>query len=224
MDTYRVDDNDSDFMRVAQAFLDERERREGDALRRYAERYPAYAPDLMLLATDMALAEGTERTGADATATAQPPVHLLARLRADARAALLPSMERAPISSLIARARASAGLTPRALARRLGVGVDVVALLDEGHVRADTIAARFIERLAEALDSSAEAVSAYLAAPGGKAAVAYHAPQGHTPARTLTFAEAIAESPLTTPDQKDYWMAENRHQTSDVRHQILEGE
>lgn len=203
MDTYRADD--TEFMRVAQAFLDERERREGDALRRYAERYPAYAPDLMLLATDMALAQGTDAT---LSAMAQPPAHLLARLRADARAALLPAAERAPISSLIARARASAGLTPRSLAGRLGVGVDVVALLDEGHVRADTIAIRFIERLAEALDSSTEAVRAYLAAPGGQAAVAYHAPQGHLPARTLTFAEAIAESPLTTPEQKDYWISE----------------
>lgn len=203
---------DPDFTTVALAFLDERDRRGGDTLARYSARYPLYARDLTALAFETAAAEGQSIAPAMSptisAATASPPAHVLARLREDARAALLPGAN-AALTSLLARGRARAGLAPRALARRLEIGVDVLALLEERHVTPGTVARPFLTRLAGVLETSVAAVQQYLAAPPPAAArgVAYHAPRGHTPARQIAFTEAIAGSNLTTPEQKARWLA-----------------
>ncbi len=189
-----------DFTLVAAAYLDERAARVGETLARYADRYPQYAQDLLLLTVETAVAEE------QAPSMATPPPDLLRRLRADARATLTP---RPAFSSLLGQAREHAGLTPRALAARLDVGVDVLALLEERHVRAETVVAPFLRRLAGLVGASVVAVQGYLALPPSAAApgVAYHAPRGHSAARSLSFAEAIAESALTTTEQKDHWLS-----------------
>jgi len=190
-----------DFTLVAAAYLDERAPRTGETLARYVERYPQYAPDLLLLTMETAVAEGQQ-----APLMETPPPDLLRRLRTDARATLAP---RPAFNSLLAQAREHAGLTPRALAARLGVGVDVLALLEERHVRAETVVAPFLRRLAGLVGASVTAVQGYLALPPSAASpgVAYHAPWGHNAARSLSFAEAIAESALTTPQQKERWLS-----------------
>ncbi len=190
-----------DFTLVAAAYLDERAPRTGETLARYVERYPQYAQDLLLLTMETAVAEGQQDPPMEA-----PPPDLLRRLRTDARATLAP---RPVFNSLLAQAREHAGLTPRALAARLGVGVDVLALLEERHVRVETVVAPFLRRLAGVVGASVAAVQGYLALPPSAASpgVAYHAPRGHNAARSLSFAEAIAESALTTTEQKDYWLS-----------------
>jgi len=199
---------DPDFTTVALAFLDERDRRGGDTLARYSARYPLYARDLTALAFETAAAEGRGISSAMSPASAMPPAHVLARLREDARAALLPRAD-AALTSLLARGRERAGLAPRALARRLEIGVDVLALLEERHITPGTVTRPFLTRLADALETSVAAVQQYLAAPPPAAArgVAYHAPRGHTPAQQIGFGEAIAGSNLTTPEQKARWLA-----------------
>jgi len=191
-----------DFEPIALAFAEEAARREGDTLARYLARYPQYAHELSVLAFETATSEGQP------VASVPPPVALRARLLDDARAALSPAPEPA-VGSLLARARAHGGLTPRALAAKLDVGVDVLALLEERHIAPDTVAAPFLDRLAALLGATAGAVRAYLAGPPLTAArgVAYHAPKGHTQARRISFDEAIAESNLTTSEQKAYWLA-----------------
>jgi len=156
---------------------------------------------LSVLAFETAVGEG------QAVASLAPPAALRARLLDDARAALVPAPEPA-VGSLLTHARAHRGLTPRALAGKLGVGVDVLALLEERHIAPDTIAAPFLDRLFTVLGATAGAVRAYLAGPPLTAArgVAYHAPKGHTAARRISFDEAIAESNLTTAEQKAYWL------------------
>jgi len=189
-----------DFTLVAAAYLDERAPRTGETLARYVERYPQYAPDLLLLTMETAVAE------AQTPPMATPPPDLLRRLRADARATLAP---RPAFSSLLGQAREHAGLTPRALAAQLGVGVDVLALLEERHVRVETVVTPFLRRLAGLVGASVAAVQGYLALPplAASPGVAYHAPRGHSAARSLSFAEAIAESALTTPQQKERWLS-----------------
>jgi hypothetical protein len=191
-----------DFETIALAFLEERERRAGDTLARYSARYPQYARELTLLAFETAAAEGQELQAVP------PPAHLRERLRAEARTALLPRTDQA-LTSLLARGRAHAGLAPRALAGRLDVGVDVLALLEERLITPDSIVQPFLARLAGVLGTSVDAVRRYLAAPPPPVAhgVAYHAPEGHTPAQRMSFAEAIAASNLTTPEQKARWLA-----------------
>ncbi len=189
-----------DFMAVAGAYLDERAARTGETLARYVERYPQYAHDLLLLTMETAVAE--EQMPSMAT----PPPDLLRLLRADVRAALA---SRPAFNSLLGQAREHAGLTPRALAARLDVGVDVLALLEERHVRAETVVAPFLRRLAGLVGASVAAVQGYLTLPPSAASpgVAYHAPRGHSAARSLSFAEVIAESTLTTPEQKERWLS-----------------
>ncbi len=192
-----------DFESVALAFVEELTRGEGGALARYLDRYPRYARELSVLAFESATGEEQGRAIAPTT----PPTALRERLRADAHAALLPSADNV-VASLLARARAYAGLNPRALARKLDIGVDVLALLEERHIAPDTVAAPFLARLATTLGASAEAVRSYLAGPPLTSArgVAYHAPKGHTPARRIPFDEAIAQSNLTAPEQKAHWL------------------
>jgi hypothetical protein len=191
-----------DFETIALAFLEERERHAGDTLARFIARYPQYARELTLLAFETATEEGQERQAVT------PPTHLRERLRAEARAALLPRTDQA-LTSLLARGREHAGLAPRALAGRLDVGVDVLALLEERLITPDSIVRPFLARLAGVLGTSVDAVRHYLAAPPPPVArgVAYHAPEGHAPARRMSFAEAIAASNLTTPEQKARWLA-----------------
>jgi len=196
-------DTARDFESVALAFVEELTRGEAGALARYLDRYPRYARELSVLAFESVAGEAQGHTVVPVT----PPAALRERLRADAHAALLPDADNA-VTSLLARARAYAGLNPRALAKRLDIGVDVLALLEERHVAPDTIAAPFLARLAATLGASADAVRSYLAGPPLTSArgVAYHAPKGHTPARRISFDEAIAQSNLTTPEQKARWL------------------
>ena len=192
-----------DFESVALAFVEELTRGEAGVLARYLDRYPRYARELSVLAFESAASEAQGH----AVAPMAPPAALRELLRADAHAALLPGADNM-ITSLLARARNHAGLNPRALAKKLDIGVDVLALLEERHVAPDTIAAPFLARLAVTLGATAEAVPSYLAGPPLTAArgVAYHAPKGHTPARRISFDEAIAQSNLTTPEQKARWL------------------
>ena len=191
-----------DFEPIALAFLEEREQHAGDTLARFITRYPRYTRELALLAFETAAEEGQERQAVP------PPAHLRERLRADARAALLPWTDQA-LAGLLARGREHAGLTPRALAGRLDVGVDVLALLEERLITPDSIVRPFLARLAGVLGTSVDAVRRYLAAPPPPVArgVAYHAPAGHAPTRRMGFAEAIVASNLTTPEQKAHWLA-----------------
>lgn len=208
MNTETTIDAARQFEAVALAFAEDLARREAGTLALYLARYPRYAHELSLLAFESA---ASEVLPVEPLAT---PTPLRERLRADARAALLrepaaAAATSAPaITSLLGRARAHAGLAPRALARQLGIGTDVLAVLEERHVAPDTVPAPFLERLAGALGASVEAVRAYLAGPPLTAArgVAYHAPRGHTPPRRISFEEAIAQSNLTTPEQKAYWL------------------
>ncbi len=189
------------FEDVAFAFAEEWDRRRGEALRRYVERYPEYAEELILLAGELAAGAG------EAATVVTPPTDLLQQLRAGARARLAPQPD-AEISTLRGRAREHAGMDPRALAAALDITVDVLAMLEERCIIAASIPRRFIGRAAAVLGTSSDAVRRFFAAPPGTGAhgVAYHAPQGHVAPQVQTFAAAVTGSPLMSPAQKARWL------------------
>lgn len=219
---------DVDFMTLAATYLEERAQGTGGTLRRFAEEHPNYAADLFLLTMETELATTAQArpslAAANATLDAIPSA-LQARLRADARRILAPNaavglqaalaiettqaaLPARLTGSFAQEARRRAGLSPRALVARLGVGADIVSMLDEGDILPATVPATLIERLAEALRTTGEAITAALAAPRAGLA-AYHAPKGHLPRRQISFDEAIRISPTMTPKQKALWGSGN---------------
>ncbi len=182
------------FDALAYDFLDAHGDEAGRA--RLLRERPEYALDLLYLATTDALDVESD--------DAAPPSNLLGRLRADARTALAPAPGPA-LSSLLAQARAHAGLDARALARRLGLGVDVLAVLEERQVASSSVPPSALRRIGAAIGASAEAVAAYLMKPAAGVAAAYHAPHGHQAAHKLSFHDALLQSVLTTDAQKESW-------------------
>ena len=203
MMTSRVDPDERDFEAVARAFLEERAERRGNSLRRFLQRYPEYEKELVLLAAETAASDG------EIAIPATPPSHLLQRLRDEARATLTPGAS-AELQSLRDQAKQQAGLTLPALAEDLGIGIDVLALLEERQIVPNTIRPGFIDRLAMVLRAPRSAVEALLRRPSSPAmpSVAYYAPQGHLEPESLTFDEAVSASQLMTDEQKAFWLEE----------------
>jgi hypothetical protein len=69
-----------------------------------------------------------------------------------------------PFESLLKRA-SSLGLSPAALAKRLGIGLSVLAKLEKRLVEVSTIPVRLIEALGQTLQETQSAIAAYLALP-----------------------------------------------------------
>lgn len=187
-----------DFMAIVFEFLEERERQSGGTLRRFIGRYPEYERELVLLASEMAVDDPEMPMAAPATA-------VRARMLGQARAIFGTSPS--PLESLIARAQMRAGLAPPALAATLGIGVDVLAMLEERSIAASSIFPSFIRRLSEMLDVSSEAVRTFFAQSSTSSqGVAYRAPQGHSALKQVTFREAISQSQLMSTEQKARWL------------------
>jgi transcriptional regulator with XRE-family HTH domain len=114
------------------------------------------------------------------------------------------------------QARKVAGLALVDLARRLGLGTDVVQKLEHGRLVAASIPQKLVERLAEALQLTHAQVQALLRTPPTMQAqpallrrrsVGKVAPERQTP-EPQTFAEAIQHSPSMTADQRAAWLNE----------------
>jgi hypothetical protein len=198
----------SDFASVANDFLEELEQHRGGVLEQYLDRYPEHARDLILLAAESAIDD------ADDLGVLTPPTHLRERLLAGAAAAWQEAAEPVLVfTSLCDRARDYADLSPKELSKKLRIGRDLLAMLDEGGINPGTILPAFLREVAQVLGLSVAAVSAFLrSASQGQnpLSVSYHAPQGHaagTQPRVRTFEEALRESPSTSPEDKAFWLA-----------------
>ena len=205
------------FALVADEFLEELEQHRAGVLERYLDRYPEYAQDLILLAAEIAVED------ADDFAVVTPPTHLRDRLLAGAAAAWESVPEPVPaFASLCDRARDYAGLTPKELSRKLRIGRDLLAMLDRGGIEPRTVFAAFLAEVARVLGLSVAAVRSFLRSASRSrqsTSVSYHAPQGHAAGiqpRIRTFEEALRESPSTSQEDKDYWLARaNEREQSD---------
>lgn len=187
-----------DFDKLAYDFLDSQGGEAGRA--RILREHPEHALDLLYLATTETLGEKSQDE--------VPSSALLARLRIDARTTLTP-MSTPALTSLLAQARGHAGLDARALARKLGLGVDVLAVLEERQVVGSSVPPSALRRIGTAIGASAEAVAAYLMQPASGRVAVYHAPRGHQAARQLSFGDVLAQSALTTDAQKKSWLLDD---------------
>jgi transcriptional regulator with XRE-family HTH domain len=121
----------------------------------------------------------------------------------------------APVESL-AQARKATGLALVDLARRLGLGTDVVQKLEHGRVVAASVPQKLAERLAEALKLTSEQVWGLLRTPPAmqsQPALLRRRTVGKVPPESQafepqTFAEAIQHSPSMTPEQRAAWLDE----------------
>jgi hypothetical protein len=112
------------------------------------------------------------------------------------------------LTSLVGAGHASS-VEPAALAQRVGLTVDLLALLDAHAVLPETIPPALVERLAAALGVREDAVASYLRAPAARkvaeAPAPYAAEALPAPAR-VPFLEAIRASALDE-DRKREWAA-----------------
>jgi transcriptional regulator with XRE-family HTH domain len=166
--------------------------------------YPDHAEALVLWSveapiTDCAL-HAPEDPAADARVLALGR-QVLAEMRARQTAAAPARLE-----SLLETAKKQ-GLTPKTLAERLGVGLSLVAKLQQRHLRFATIPAELIQRMADALQVSADQVRDYLRQSPTLAAGASYKSDG-VPQTTgqEDFAQAIRNCRELTEEQKGFWL------------------
>ena len=93
------------------------------------------------------------------------------------RAEPTPPQTAAPIADLVQAAKAQ-GLTAKALAAQIGIGLPLVAKLNQRLIRLATLPDELINRMAEALQTSGEQVRAYLARPATLSAAAQYKSDG----------------------------------------------
>lgn len=188
-------------------------------LRQVALRYPAQLEKLTdfvagLYATDLREQEAALPVTAEIEALTQR-----ARQRALSAvfSALSAPQASAALVSTLAQARLASGLKLVELARRLGLGADVVQKLEQGRILAASVPQRLADRLAEALVVSKEQVWAMLRSTPGAAlqpalqrrrSVGKNSQTEGGPAQPQTFAEAVQHSPSMAAEQRSFWLAE----------------
>jgi transcriptional regulator with XRE-family HTH domain len=188
---------------------------EEGALARLLHAWPAYVAELTEFAAALAATASYEREEPTAATMA-----LAERARARALAAVFPAVAAAPVpaamtapatvaagarmGATLAALRRARGLSLIAVARGLGLGVDVLQGIETGLIRAASIPESFARALGEALDVTAEQVRMTLATqPAVQPALRRQRATGETP--VLDFAEAVRLSPTMSAEQKARW-------------------
>jgi hypothetical protein len=117
----------------------------------------------------------------------------------------------------ILRQGEAVGLSARALAAAVDLPRDLLLQLDKRLIAPASVPQRCLGRLASALQTSADAVQAFLAGgPAARVAAYNFAPTAPQSGTQQTFAEALAESALATPEQRAYWLEA-------LREEVVEG-
>lgn len=110
------------------------------------------------------------------------------------------------LESLNGAAR-NAGLSPRQLAQRLGIGMSVFAKLNRRIIRGASVPVRLVERLAEEIQASVDEVRYYLAQqPVLATGAAYKANQPPAVTEEQDFADAVLTSPDMSAEEKQAWI------------------
>lgn len=154
----------------------------------------ANAPDVIEIATRARTRAFAAVFGAQTSAAAQPAVAALS-LRA------------------LCRAR---GMSLAALAGALGLGLDVLSALEAGRIRLASIPRQLGEALGEALDATADQVSAALALNAAPALRRGQPGAPTTAHQPLDFTEAVLMSQSMTPEQRARWLAAGAGQSGEL--------
>lgn len=165
----------------------------------YVRRYPDYAAELIEFALHFHAVTAHLPPVAEARASALSPAaqRVLAKARQSASA---PATETRILS--LAKSAKAAGLSMSKLGATVGLNMVLVGKLDLRAVTPGDIPRELIKRLADALQTPVEAVSAYLGKPV-QANAFFYADTPPQPGQE-TFASAIQNSTLSS-DQKREW-------------------
>lgn len=200
------------------------ERGEPNALGNILATYPAHVPELIEFSAALRATGGYEHEALTAQSAAMADRALE---RAMARVFGGETLQ-APIGFAAPRAastvaqgvvatlkglRKARKLTPRALADRVGLGVDVVSSLEHGVIRAASVPERLVKALADALGANLDQITTALTAQQTIVPAFQRSRSGATkdapeqPAE-IDFAEAVRTSPNMTDAQKARWLDE----------------
>lgn len=196
-------------MRAKMELVAARERGESGALGTLLAAHPALSAELVEF--DAALIATTSYEADVLT----PAVDALAeRARARAFAAVFAAPQPASAPAAVAERsltilRKARNLTQVGLAKRLGLGVDVVQGLERGIIRAATLPERLLRALGDALGTTAEQVQAIVQMQAATLPALNRIKGGEASDQPeLDFAQAVRLSPNMTPEQKAQWLAE----------------
>ncbi len=205
-------DEHVNLLRAKMEIVAARERGELGALGRVLGIYPAHAAELAgfdaaLLATTSYDAE-TPTPAMDALAERALARAFAAVFPEQAAPAAAPSAVATSLQAL----RKARKLAPRALANRLGLGVDVLSSLERGLIKVATVPERLVRAVGEALGASSEQVHNVLQAQAVSLPAMLRSTEGQSkqvaPQPELDFARAVALSPNMSDDEKAKWLAE----------------
>jgi transcriptional regulator with XRE-family HTH domain len=122
----------------------------------------------------------------------------------------VPSVPVAVKAASLQALRKARNLTPRALANRLGLGIDVLTSLERGFIKVATVPERLVRALGEALGASSEQVHNILMGQMLTEAALQRSAVGQRkdaePHPVLDFDHAVAISPEMTAEQKAAWL------------------
>jgi transcriptional regulator with XRE-family HTH domain len=201
-----------ELMRAKMDLVAARERGEQGSLARLLQSHPHYALELAEFSAALVATTSYERE--ELTPATES---IAARARARALAVVFPaetakSAKTIPAIASLKALRQARGVTARALAQRLGLGVDVLSGLEAGVIRVASVPERLLRSLGDALDATIEQVGLALQTQAAVAPALLRSTQGATVEGAeqpeLDFAEAVRLSPGMTEEQKARWLAD----------------
>lgn len=215
---------DGELARAKMALVAACEHGEPNALGNILATYPAHLPELIEFSAALRATGGYEHEAL----TAQSAVvaeRALARAMAAVFGGEMPLAAPIAVSAPRAAVAAAQGvvatlkglrkarkLTPRALADRVGLGVDVVSTLEHGLIRAASVPERLVRALADALGTTVDQMSAAISAQPAIVPRFQRSRAGATkdaPVPTeIDFAEAVRISTNMSDEQKARWLEE----------------
>lgn len=200
-----------ELMRAKLELVAARERGEAGALARLLQNYPRYTLELTEFGAALVATSSYEMENLTPATES-----IAARARARAMAAVFPArpatetVGQRAVASLKAL-RQARGLPMVAVAKKLGLGTDVLSSLEAGLIRAASLPERLVVALEEALGATADQIRLALQTQAALAPALLRSTEGATlggsPQPELEFAEAVRLSPNMTADEKAQWLA-----------------
>lgn len=218
----------SELMRAKIDLVGVCERGEPGALGHILATYPAHVPELIEFYAALRACEGYEHealTAQSAAVGARAQQRAMAAVFGDETPLAAPIAVSAPraavavaqgmaqgVVATLRGLRKARKLTPRALADRVGLGVDVLTHLEHREIRAASVPERLVKALADALGTTVDQMSAAISAQPAIVPALRRARSGATKdvpvQEEMDFTEAVRTSPNMSDEQKARWLDE----------------
>ncbi len=181
---------------------DDRSSRQPKPLKEWVKAHPTQAQDLMTWASAEPIFRVAEERNAYSV-SAERAQALGASVLTELRAKMEATPR--PLHSLVVAAKEK-GLNVKTLAQRIGIGVTLIAKLQDRLLIANSVPNALVERLSEALDVTAEQIRAYLQLPPQLAKGAmYKSADVPAVGEQQDFGKAIEEALEMSAEEKAFW-------------------